>query len=132
MHFISYIPEGNSISVHTYSLHRNPRCFFPLSDSFWPDRWLPESDRQYPSSVVAGSGDFIHDTTAFIPFSLGPANCAGKNLALLELRGVVCFMVQMFDFKVKEGFKLESWEEDIADFFVMKKPALPVVVKTRR
>lgn len=126
------IPEGNNISVHTYSLHRNPRCFFPLPDSFWPDRWLPEPDRQCPPlSATKDYGEFVHDTTAFIPFSLGPANCAGKNLALRELRGLVCFIVQTFKFKVKEGFRLESWEEEIADFFVLKKPALPVVVEAR-
>ena len=41
-------------------------------------------------------------------------------------------MVQRFNFKVKEGFKLESWEEDIEDFFVIKKPALPVAMEARR
>jgi len=127
-----YVPEGNNVSVHTYSLHRNPRYFFPLSNSFWPDRWLPKSDRHHPSFLTAKDSEpFIHDTAAFIPFSFGPANCAGKNLALLELRGLVCFMVQTFNFKVKAGFRLESWEENIADFFVIKKPALPVVVEAR-
>jgi hypothetical protein len=42
----------------------------------------------------------------------------------------MCFMVQRFNFKVKEGFKLESWKEGLEDFFVIKKLALPVVVDT--
>jgi len=73
--------------------------------------------------------EFIHDTTAFIPFSMGPANCAGKNLALLELRGLLCFVMQKFEFKASEGF--EKWEEGVADFFVVKMPLLPVVLEAR-
>jgi hypothetical protein len=50
----------------------------------------------------------------------------------LELRAVVCFIVQRFDFKVKEGFRMESWEEGIKDFFVIRRPPLPVVVEARQ
>jgi len=60
---------------------------------------------------------------------MGPANCAGKNLALLELRGLVCFVMQKFEFKASEGF--EKWEEGVADFFVVKRPPLPVVLEAR-
>jgi len=59
----------------------------------------------------------------------GPANCIGKSLALLELRAVICFLIQMFNFKAKDGFNLESWEEGIKDYFVMKRPPLPVIVE---
>jgi hypothetical protein len=48
------------------------------------------------------------------------------------LREVTCFIVQRFNIKVKEGFRLESWEEGIEEFFVIRKPALPVVVEARR
>jgi cytochrome P450 len=82
--------------------------------------------------TIEAPAEFIHDTTAFIPFSLGPANCAGKSVALLELRGLMCFMVQKFNFKGKEGLRPESWEEEIADYFVIKKPPLPVFVEARR
>jgi cytochrome P450 len=76
--------------------------------------------------------EFILDPIAFQPFSYGPAGCVGKNLALVELRAVTCFIIQRFDFKPKEGFRMESWEEGIEDYFVAKRPALPVVVEVRR
>jgi cytochrome P450 len=127
-HDSSFIPEGNNIFTHTYTLQRNPRYFSPYPDSFWPDRWLPENDRQ----KAPFNEEFILDLAAFNPFSYGPANCAGKNLALLELRVITCFIVQKFNLKVKEGFKIETWEEGVDDFFVVKRPPLPVIMETRR
>jgi cytochrome P450 len=122
-----FIPEGTNVSIHTFTLHRNPRAFSPFPDSFWPDRWLPESDR----SGMPSSSEFIHDSIAFQPFSFGPAGCVGKNLAQLELRAVTCNLVKRFDFRVEEGFKLESWEEGITDCFVVSRPPLPVVLHVR-
>jgi len=123
-----FIPEGSQIFNHTYTLQRDPRHFSPLPNTFWPDRWLPEQDRQ----KIPSHEEFILDPTAFQPFSFGPASCVGKNLALVELRAVTCYIIQRFDFKPKEGFRMESWEEGIKDYFVIKRPALPVVVEVRR
>jgi hypothetical protein len=53
-------------------------------------------------------------------------------MALLELRAVTCYIVQKFKFTAKKGRGLDSWEEDIKDFFVVKKPPLAVVVEPRR
>lgn len=124
----SFIPEGNQVLNHTFSLHRNPRYFSPYPDTFWPDRWLPERDREKLPSNEA----FILDHAAYIPFSYGPTSCVGKNMALLELRAVTCYIVQKFKFTAKKGRGLDSWEEDIKDFFVVKKPPLAVVVEPRR
>ena len=41
----SFIPEGTNAFVHTYSLQRDPRYFFPLPDSFLPERWLSQEQR---------------------------------------------------------------------------------------
>ncbi|KIM78409.1 hypothetical protein PILCRDRAFT_11126 [Piloderma croceum F 1598] len=123
-----FIPEGNNIFTHTHTLQRNPRYFSPYPDSFWPDRWLPEKDRE----KAPFNEEFILDLAAFNPFSYGPANCVGKNLALLELRVITCFIVQKFNLKVKQGFRIETWEEGIEDFFVVKRPPLPVIMEARR
>jgi cytochrome P450 len=89
---------------------------------------LSEKDRQQ----LPSNEKFALDTRAFNPFSYGPANCVGKNLALLEMRVVICFIVQKFLFEPKEGFRLESWEEGIEDLFVVKRPPLPVTLELRR
>jgi cytochrome P450 len=124
----SFIPEGTQVNNHTYSLHRNRQCFSPSPDSFWPDRWMPEQDRQKPPS----NEPFILNHAAFNPFSYGPANCVGKHLAMLKLRSDICFIIQKFDFEPAKGFKLESWEDGFLDYFVVKRPPLPVIVNVRR
>jgi cytochrome P450 len=113
-------------------VHRDPRNFYPLPDSFWPDRWLPEADRHGPPSLTYDTTKFIHNTAAFAPFSLGTANCAGKGLAAMELRSLVCAIVQRFEFMAKEDFVLEAWPEGMKDAFVMQRPPLPVIVEARR
>ena len=90
----SYLPEGNYAFVHTYSLQRDPRYFSPLSDSFVPERWLSEDQREALEPKIFNSQtEFIHNTAAFIPFSVGPANCVGKNLAWIKLRMVITLSV---------------------------------------
>jgi len=34
-------------------------------------------------------------------------------------------------FQIKEGFKLESWEEGAKDYFVVIRPPLPVILRVR-
>lgn len=74
----------------------------------------------------------VLDTNAFVPFSFGPSNCVGKNLAWMEMRMTVCMIMQKFDIKLADGFHPERWEEDILDFFVMMKGKLPVVLTPRK
>ncbi|KAF9543833.1 high nitrogen upregulated cytochrome P450 monooxygenase 2 [Agrocybe pediades] len=117
-----FIPEGTAVNIPPYCLHRNPRYFSPRTDDFWPERWLLDK------TTAKG---FVHDMSAFIPFSVGPANCAGKHLALLELRYVTTLLVRGFDFKFEEGFTAQMWEDGIEDRFVMAKGPLPVVLTPR-
>ena len=92
---------------------------------FYPERWLPAS--------AGGLDKVVLNKDAFIPFSLGPSNCVGKNLAMQEMRLVVCVLMQAFDMKlgVKDGFTAGDWEKDIEDLFLAKKGRLPVSLKRR-
>ncbi|KAL4246840.1 Cytochrome P450 superfamily protein [Abortiporus biennis] len=78
-----YIPIHTQVRVHTWSLHRDSRNFSPVPESFWPERWLV-AEQIMPAPL--GSSPFTHNMNAFIPFSYGPANCVGKNLAILEMK----------------------------------------------
>ncbi|OBZ68837.1 hypothetical protein A0H81_11384 [Grifola frondosa] len=123
-----FIPEGTNVSIHFYSVHRDPRNFYPFPDSFWPDRWLIAAGQE---EFKASGETFVHNAAAFIPFSFGPANCVGKGLALQEMRMLVCLIMQRLEMRFPEGWEPRTYEDGLTDHFVMMGPALPVVVKRR-
>ncbi|KAJ6611167.1 cytochrome P450 [Mycena sp. CBHHK59/15] len=50
-----------------------------------------------PYVILRDPRYFSPDPEKFWPFSTGPANCARKNHALLELRMVLAYMKQVFE-----------------------------------
>ncbi|OCH86875.1 high nitrogen upregulated cytochrome P450 monooxygenase 2 [Obba rivulosa] len=126
-----FIPEGTSTFIHSYSVHRDPRNFFPNSETFWPERWLIAAELENSNWPKEMEKSFIHNATAFIPFSFGPANCVGKNLALQEMRMVVCLMMQKLEMRFPKGFDPRAYEENLQDYLVVMKPSLPVLIERR-
>ena len=72
------------------------------------------------------------DRGAFIPFSLGPAGCPGKSLAMIELRYMTCLLVRTFDMSFSDGYDVGEWERALVDRFVTLKGALPLKLSVRR
>ena len=128
----SFLTEGTAVNVPPYVLHRDPRYFSPATETFWPDRWLTSSSRDYSLiGLEKGSSPVITNTSAFIPFSMGHAICAGKNLALAEMRLVIALLMQKFDLNFAKGYDPRRWEAEMVDLFVMKPSELPVALKLR-
>jgi cytochrome P450 len=73
----------------------------------------------------------VHDPNAFIPFSFGPWNCVGKNLALLEMKIVLTHMMQKLNIRLQDGYNPEDWLEQMEDKFVLKTGSLPIIVERR-
>ncbi|KAH9056336.1 cytochrome P450 [Lactarius vividus] len=71
------ISEEPQLSLHTYSIHRDPRNFH-TAEAFVPEQWLDN----------ASAGE--HHTAAFFPFTYGLTECAWKYPALMEMRMVLC------------------------------------------
>jgi cytochrome P450 len=114
------IPEETQLSLHTYSIHRDPRNFH-TPEAFLPERWL---------SAGAPAGE--HNMAAFFPFSHGPTNCAGKNLALMEMRMLLCWVLRRFQFSEAPEVSLEGWEGRISDWiFLVHQDPLLVTVSLR-
>ncbi|KAJ3502569.1 hypothetical protein NMY22_g18541 [Coprinellus aureogranulatus] len=128
-----FIPEGTAVDIPPFALHRDPRYFSPSPDAFIPERWLPSKE--------GGSVEYVTDKDAFIPFSYGPANCAGKSFALIEMRYVVATLVACFEFQ-HSGFqgagkealeaKMAEWVGGLKDCFVFDKPGLAVDIVSRK
>ncbi|EKM57316.1 uncharacterized protein PHACADRAFT_208410 [Phanerochaete carnosa HHB-10118-sp] len=126
------VPEGTQVSVHTFSLHRDPREFAPLPDHFWPDRWLAQDTYGLPSGATVDKAHVTTNRTAFIPFSVGPQNCAGKALAMVEMRAVVCAVMHKFELRKAEGYDLDLWEKDVMDVYLTIRGKLPVILEQRQ
>ena len=121
----SYIPEGTQTRIHLWSVHRDPRNF-SQPDTFWPDRWL------IAEGLQAHTGEkLVHDANAWVPFSFGPSNCVGKNLALQEMRTVLCHLIQRLIFRFADGYDPAQYERDHEDRFVTAVGRLPVVIEVR-
>ncbi|KAH8115860.1 high nitrogen upregulated cytochrome P450 monooxygenase 2 [Phellopilus nigrolimitatus] len=125
-----FLTEGTAVNIPPYVLHRDPRYFSPATEKFWPDRWL-QSSANAKSEKLPGTAPVVTNVSAFIPFSAGHANCAGKNLALAEMRAVVALLMQRFEMRFADGYDPRRWEEDMVDLFVMKPTELPVVLSLR-
>ena len=122
----SYVADGTTVRMHTYSLHRDARNFSD-PDRFWPERWLiADGLLPHPEGTT-----FTHNPNAFIPFSVGPYNCVGKNLAMLEMRTLVCHTMQKMEMRFAEGWDREQWINDLEDVFVTRIGQLPVVLSKR-
>lgn len=89
-------PPGTRISMQNYVHHRDPRVYADPS-TFNPDRWIGVSQ----SSAVE---------KAFTPYSLGPRNCIGQNLANLEIRLAVSHLFRHLDFRLNPEMKESEME----------------------
>ncbi|PPQ83271.1 hypothetical protein CVT25_004010 [Psilocybe cyanescens] len=115
----TFVPEGTGVYLPPYVIHRDERYFYPNPNAFWPERWL------------SGDPNTKTNQAAYIPYSVGPMNCAGKLLAQLELRVVLATLVQRFDMELKPQWNPLEWETNLQDFFVSTKGTLPVIIKPR-
>lgn len=74
----------------------------------------------------------MHNLNAFIPFSFGPANCVGKNLAMQEMRMVICLLMQKLDFRFADNWNPDEYDHGLCDFLVSVREKLPVIVTPRK
>lgn len=72
------IPPRTIISCPIWTMHYDER-YFKNADEFIPERWLSES---HPENRA----DLLLDRRSFVPFSVGPMNCAGKYFAYMEIK----------------------------------------------
>ncbi|OJD40813.1 cytochrome p450 [Diplodia corticola] len=109
----TYIPPNTIVSIPPCGITRDPRNFVD-PDAFRPERWTEQQSH------------LIRRREAFIPFLIGPYQCPGKGLAMMELRSAVARTVARFDvvWMDGEGRSLAGWLDEIKDHFTMGVPRL--------
>lgn len=110
-----FVPGGYSVGVNQYAcgLGRN----FRDSSSFRPERWL--GDPYFEDDLRASRE----------PFSVGPRNCLGKNMAWAESRLLLASLVWHFD--IRDSGENEGWLERCRIFRLWDKPPLKVQLMPR-
>ncbi|KAL5048440.1 hypothetical protein BDW71DRAFT_177694 [Aspergillus fruticulosus] len=122
VHISGYeIPLGTKVSVHQSAAYKSPSNFH-LPDDFIPERWLPDA-RNDPLSP------FYNDNRAVVqPFSVGPRNCIGRNLAFAEMRLILARVLWNFDLELcKESV---NWSKQ-KSYVLWEKGALMCRLKVR-
>ncbi|KAF1808449.1 cytochrome P450 [Eremomyces bilateralis CBS 781.70] len=91
-----WIPGGTVVGVsHWASYHSDTNFRDPYE--FVPERFL--GDERYKNDRF----DVLH------PFSMGPRNCIGKNIAYLEMRLIVARLIWNFEFQLLP--ESEDWND---------------------
>jgi cytochrome P450 len=119
-----YLPEGTVVGVPTYTLHHDNR-YFQQPFKYNPSRWLEKEEAgEVDAETIA------LQRKAFIPFSLGPRGCIGRNVALFELYLAVARVMFLYDVRLAPGMEHlgvgPSGEYKIKDYFIVGKEG-PVV-----
>ncbi|KAF2496864.1 cytochrome P450 [Lophium mytilinum] len=116
-----YIPGDINISIPAYALSHDPRCF-EQPDEFIPERWTTR-----PELTINKAGS--------MPFMTGPYDCAGKKLAMMELRSVVAKIVKDWNWKVigegGEKWDRAAWFGGVKDHSIAGAPKARVVFEKR-
>ncbi|KIW76458.1 hypothetical protein Z517_11204 [Fonsecaea pedrosoi CBS 271.37] len=117
-----WVPGDTTVGVAPYATSHDPRNFFRPED-FLPERWLC-ADKHADGDVAADkfSGD---DRAATQPFSFGPRNCIGMNMAYSEIRLIVCKLLWRFDLKLAACHQGGNWL-DQEMYTLWEKPSLMV------
>lgn len=107
------------VSVPTHVIQRDER-FYERAQEFVPERWME------------GNEHMIKDRRAYLPFSTGTWGCAGKNLALMELRMALGRVAINFDIAFAEGETGRAVDEETKDTFTLKIPSMMVRLTPRK
>ncbi|KAK9413548.1 putative Cytochrome P450 [Seiridium unicorne] len=106
-----FIPEGTVTAVWQWAINHDPNHWTKPME-FHPERFLEDP---------AFKGDKLD---AMQPFSTGPRNCIGRNLAYAEMRLILAKIIYNFDMKLADESR--GWLETQKLYVIWDKPPLDV------
>ncbi|KAL5356419.1 cytochrome P450 [Aspergillus floccosus] len=113
------IPPGTAVSVHQSAAYWSSTNFHRPQE-FIPERWLQDVKSDPSSPFSADKRDVVQ------PFSVGPRNCIGRNLAYAEMRLILARVLWNFDLELCE--ESLSWKYQ-KSYVLWDKPALMCNIK---
>ncbi|XP_058462594.1 probable cytochrome P450 9f2 [Malaya genurostris] len=82
------IEKGRTVMIPIIAIHRDPK-YYPNPDKFDPERFGEANQ----SKLVSGT---------YLPFSLGPRNCIGSRLAVMEVKSTIYYLLKNFSLNPSE------------------------------
>ncbi|KAL1796932.1 hypothetical protein ACET3X_005472 [Alternaria dauci] len=112
-----FIPPNITVSASHYAMYTSPRNFTdPLC--FIPERWT--DDARFADD----------DRAALQPFSVGPRDCIGKNMAYHEMRLIITKVLWNFDLELFDENK--DWLDQTVYTLWQKEPLVVKVSMVER
>ncbi|KAI0889737.1 cytochrome P450 ClCP1 [Annulohypoxylon maeteangense] len=109
-----FVPEGTVVAVWQYAINHHSE-FWTEPNTFAPERFL--GDPKFKSD----------QTDAMQPFSVGPRNCIGRNMAYAEMRLILARIIYNFDMEIAEDSR--QWLATQKAYTLWKKPSLNIIMK---
>ncbi|KAH6647193.1 cytochrome P450 [Truncatella angustata] len=106
-----FIPEGTVTAVWQWAINHDPNHWTKPME-FHPERFLNDP---------IFKGDKLD---AMQPFSMGPRNCIGRNLAYAEMRLILAKIIYNFDMRIADESR--GWLETQKMYGLWDKPPLEI------
>ncbi|KAJ6744338.1 P450 putative-RELATED [Salix purpurea] len=87
------VPANTEVYISTLAVHQNPEIWGEDALLFQPER--------FADGVVKATNSNI---AAFLPFGLGPRNCAGMNFAITETKLALSMILQHYSFTLSPTY----------------------------
>ncbi|KAL3458183.1 cytochrome P450 [Aspergillus heterothallicus] len=115
-----WVAGGTSVAVQQFAACRSDDNFHRPNE-FRPERWQ-------------GIGEFANDRRDVSqPFSIGPRNCIGRQLAYAEMRLIVAHLLWHFDLELDQSrMKATDWLAEQGIWILWDKSPLWVVLRPRK
>ena len=101
-----YFPEGVNVGTAGWTNGHN-EVNYGDPEVFRPERWIEDEETGVTAAEVARVKACFH------PFSSGPGNCVGQQLARLEMMLVVARTIFRLDFRLLEGSTLGEGKPEL-------------------
>ncbi|KAE8165150.1 cytochrome P450 monooxygenase [Aspergillus tamarii] len=113
----TYIPGDVIVCIPMHSLFRDERVF-PQPTEFIPERWTTRPE-------------LVKDPSAFFPFGGGAYVCAGKQLALMEIRRVAAEVVTRYNITLAPDHSDDAFLDGAVDAFTIVPGPLKLTFQKR-
>ncbi|XP_060964844.1 cytochrome P450 714C2 [Cannabis sativa] len=87
------VPKGVNVWIMVLTLHTDPEIWGPDSYKFNPNRF---------ANGITGACKLPH---LYMPFGMGPRVCLGQNLAMVELKLLLAFLLSNFSFALSPAYR---------------------------